>query len=88
MSNVHDTDLTASNLYDRATRTFVDGDTFIIGKSRRRLGTMLKRRRGAGRRTAPRAYSTRPAAPRPERPVRIKLARLRLELAAMKESRA
>ena len=54
----------ARNLYDRAMRTFVDGDTFIIGKSRRRLGTMLKRRRGSGRRTAHRAYSTRSAPPR------------------------
>jgi hypothetical protein len=72
----------ARKLYDRAVRTFVDGDSHHS----RRLRTALKRRRAAGRRRSPRAYPTRSAGPRPGDTRDEQVARLRLEIAAMKVS--
>ena len=72
--------IAARKLYDRAVRTFIDGDRHHS----RRLRTTLKRRRPAGRRAAPRGYPTRSASPRRGETREEQVARLRLELAAMK----
>ena len=70
--------IAARKLYDRAVRTFIDGDP--------RVRTALKRRRRAGRRAAPRGYPTRSARPRRGETREEQVARLQLELAAMKGS--